>query len=435
MTGRAAALVLFLLLAVLPTVQAAPPASWDDSAPEDLEVSLVTALPGHRDPSAWYGHSGILVEDPARNESAYYGYILDQVGSAWRAVKTGVGDSQFRLVAIPLEEVLADYAQQGREVQTLRLRLAPDAAMALATSLAGTAETGAWTPYDSIRDNCSTRLRDHVDVALGGALRNATSNVRPGDPTLREATRDYLDHAPLAATGMRFFLAAEGDRPLSAWERMFLPLELDAALDSLPLPDVEGEGARTLGGERTVILAPEDPFTPAEPFRPAPALALIGLLAGALIGGAAWAWRASPRTGDALALAFSALGLLLAPVAALLLVLWSGDFGIHFAYNENVLVVPPTVFAYPVLGVLALLRRPRAWTRLRGVATATAVLGLLALLLKPLPVFEQANANALALFVPLHLGLAAAAWAVVQGRSEAGTDGASEGDGDPLRTA
>lgn len=421
-------LLSLLLFLALPSVQATP---WEDSTPEDLQVSLVTALPGHRDPSAWYGHSGVLVEDAVRNETAYYGYLLDQVGSAWRAVRTGVGDSDFRLVQIPLEDVLADYGRQGREVQVLELRFSPDQAHALALDLAATAEAGRWEPYDSIQDNCSTRLRDLFDAALGGALRDATDVRRSEDPSLRTVTRDYLDHAPAAAVGMRFFLGGAGDRSLTAWDRMFLPLELDAAVASFQAPDGAGEETDRLGGERTVLLEPEETFTPAEAVRPAPWLLLGSLLAAA--GLAAWALTQAHlrRTRDAVVVVLVVVGLALTPVSLLLLVLWGGTMGTHFAHNENLLLVPPTVVAYIPLGIRVLLRRYGAWPPLQATAMATAGLAVLALLNKGLPWSDQANWNGLALFVPLHVGLAVAAWASTRGHA----DPAPEDGPDGVRTA
>ena len=50
-------------------------APWADgrSAPEDLEVSLVTFGPGDDIPS-WFGHSALVVEDRRRGEARLYNY-------------------------------------------------------------------------------------------------------------------------------------------------------------------------------------------------------------------------------------------------------------------------------------------------------------------------------------------------------------------------
>ena len=47
--------------------------------------------------------------------------------------------------------------------------------------------------YDYYRDNCSTRVRDALDLALGGAIRRTLVGV-PTGPTYRSHTRRLVVH-------------------------------------------------------------------------------------------------------------------------------------------------------------------------------------------------------------------------------------------------
>src|SRR4029453_11507821 len=79
--------------------------------------------------------------------------------------------------------------------------------------------------YDYYRDNCSTRVRDALDRALGGRI-HEYATTRPTDKTYRFHTRRLTANDPLVYTGLLIGLGQPVDRPISAWEEMFLPLAL-----------------------------------------------------------------------------------------------------------------------------------------------------------------------------------------------------------------
>src|SRR3546814_18202698 len=76
------------------------------------------------------------------------------------------------LAALPVSEDLACYAAVGRGVDVLWLDIPAASAYELAQFLAWNAlPENAYYHYDYFTDNCSTRVRDALDKALGGALR------------------------------------------------------------------------------------------------------------------------------------------------------------------------------------------------------------------------------------------------------------------------
>ncbi len=75
--------------------------------------------------------------------------------------------------------------------------------------------------YDHFLDNCTTRVRDVLDDATGGALRSM--NEPPGDETFRDLARNgfYGMRIPLLITDLA--MGRSTDRVPTYWERMFLP--------------------------------------------------------------------------------------------------------------------------------------------------------------------------------------------------------------------
>jgi hypothetical protein len=78
--------------------------------------------------------------------------------------------------------------------------------------------------------------------------------------------------------------------------------------------------------------------------------------------------------------------------------------------NENLFLWSPLTLALVPLGLMLAWGSPRAPPALRWICTALAALTGLGVLLKALPVFDQANWNLIALLAPMTLGLAAIQW-------------------------
>ena len=84
--------------------------------------------------------------------------------------------------------------------------------------------------YDYYDNNCSTRVRDVLDDAFGGALKNATVPL-PAKQSLRTHTRRMSQADWWLYLGLETVLGWPVDRPVSRWDEMFLPQVLSEVLD------------------------------------------------------------------------------------------------------------------------------------------------------------------------------------------------------------
>ncbi|KGQ18658.1 putative membrane protein [Lysobacter dokdonensis DS-58] len=340
-----------------------------------------------------FGHNAIVVDDPDAPAPLSYNFGFfdpSESGFIGRFVK---GDMRYVLAVLPMSDDLSYYREVGRGVSIQWLDVTPAQARSLADALAFNARPeNARYRYDYFTDNCSTRVRDALDRALGGTLRKQLAVRSAGDTFRSEAVR-LASPAQWMWLGFDIGLGPYADRPLSRWEDAFVPMRLAASLREMK--NTEG---RPLVLEESMLLphriAPEPPDAPRRwwPW----------LVAGLLVAiGARWLMARKPRVLGALALPFwtvcGALGLVMA-------FLWCCTEHVAGWANHNLLLFSP----------LCLLLLPGAWALLRGRATsrfhqwvriAIVVGGVLACFLQ-LPATTQFQAPWIALLLPIHAALA-----------------------------
>jgi hypothetical protein len=381
-------------LAAPPSLPAALPATAP-SADAPPRIGVVTMEPGD---AFWerFGHDAILVVDPRSGEGTSYNFgFFDptEPGFVGNFVR---GRMMYYLVALPIGEDLASYRSEGRGVSVQWLALDPAQARALAGALRVNAlPENARYRYDYFRDNCSSRVRDAIDAALGGALRTQLAGRSQGNSWRSESVRLAW---PAKWMGLGFHLGLSGaaDRPLSRWEEAFIPMRLRDSLREVRRAD-----GRPLVATEETLLPNRLPAPPTE----MPSWRVPALFAGlALLVLVPVLGRRRPRLLAGLAFGWWLLGGLL---GALMLFIWFGSEHTAGWANQNLLLLNP----------LALLALPGAWRVARGRAPSTRWQALLWALagcaavagfLKFLPFLAQRNLEWVLLLLPLHLALARA---------------------------
>ena len=393
---------------------APPPAQArqaSDRPGAELRVWLVTAAPGD---AVWerYGHNAIRVLDTSTGRDVSYNWgIFDfqQVDFIPRFLQ---GRMLYSMAPFRTDAMIESYRRANREVVLQELDLEPSQKLVLRDMAERNAlpDRRDYT-YQYFRDNCSTRVRDLLDVVLDGALREAFEPMQRG-ATYRFHTRRLTQVDPLVYTGMDLLLGPGTDAPVSAWDEMFIPMVLRDEIRDLRV--------RPFGGQERPLVLSEEVVTsstrPAEPTSPPGWLwihALIGVALGAtLASGATERVRSSRplRLGvGAVAVAWSVLGGVLGLILVGLL------FTDHvFSYwNENLFLANPLLLGLAVLLPLSALGE--VWkVRARRLALALAGIAVAGFVLQFVPFWPfsgHRNAMAWALMLPAHLGLA---WALAR---------------------
>ncbi|MEP6897683.1 MAG: hypothetical protein ABI870_04035, partial [Rhodanobacter sp.] len=251
--------------------------------------------------------------------------------------------------------------------------------------------------YDYYADNCSTRVRDALDKALGGALK-ARFTAHADGMTYRQQTARLMSAQPWLMLVLDLGLGPYADQHLDAWQESFLPDVLQAQLRGVRVDDGHGGLQPVVHDEQ--ILSPNRLDVP--PLQ-APDLQLPLAITGLLVAGLIVTLRRVWRTGFALlgTVYLVAAGI----VGVVLLALWLLTDH-HSAWaNANLLLFNP----------LALVMLPSLWRSRRGFTPSRFVDGvtvvqliavLIALLLHLLPGNVQQNQPWLLFALPCWLALA-----------------------------
>ena len=369
----------------------------------DLRVWLVTAGPGD---AVWerYGHNALRVLDTRTGYDVSYNWGIFSFGQPVEfIVRFLQGRMLYMMAPFDTRAMLGSYAQANREVVLQELDLTPAERLELQTF----AENNARPEnrdyfYQYFLDNCSTRVRDLLDLVLGGRLEDVSGEAHTGT-SYRWHTRRLTQVDPLIYAGMDALLGTPTDAELTVWEEMFLPLTLRDAIRDFDVVRADGSVKPLVLSEEVAV-----PSTrPAEEAAP-PGWLWRFLLAGLLLG-AVFASLALP------AVQASTTGRRIVYGVA---IAWSGLFGLlgltltgllftdHMfsTWNENLFLANPLLLLVAVS--LPLSHLDPVWShRARTASLVCITIALVGLLWQIVPSSGHQNGMFFALLLPAHLGL------------------------------
>jgi hypothetical protein len=405
MRMRRLALPLLLLCALVrPTsaqeVEPLPPPAAP--AEDSLSIYVLTFGPGDH-PFFMFGHDALLVRDRAAGTDRVYNFGTFRFDSPRLIFDFLKGRLNYWLSVSSLPVVLASYEAENRSVALQELALPAEEKRLLRARLDENARPDRREyKYDYFLDNCSTRVRDAVDRATGGALRAAAR--APGRLTLREQALRMTAAAPAFSVALDLVLAGPTDRPVDRWAEMYIPEELARGLRAVTVPGPAGPRP-LVAAEQTLFRANR-----ADPSRDPPSRLVTRLLLGLGVAVVflALGWAAPERrlARVALGLLVAAWGLVVGFVGCFLLYLWLFTDHVVTHRNENIFQCAPFALALAGLGLGVAFGSRRATRAALRVAVAAFLLALAGWALKAVPAFGQHNASLIALFLPAWLGMA-----------------------------
>lgn len=371
-----------------------------------LQVFLVTMGEGR---FYWekFGHNALWFYDPAHGVDLAYNwgtFDFEEPGFLGRVLS---GNLRYWVDTVPSRQLFDYYRYYDRTIIVQRLNLAPEqAAQALDYSRWNALEENKYYGYDYFLDNCSTRVRDVIDRALGGALRRATDTMRTKHTYRSESVR-LVDDMKLTQFGIYAALGQPSDQSLSVWEDMFVPARMQQALSDLSIPDAAGAPVRVVSEERVLYESRSHAARPAAPSL-APAYFVAGVvvavtvLAGAILGEQRRSWDIVFRVE---ATAWAALTGILGLV---ILLAWIVTQHTFWYRNENLFLLNPLAL---FLAVLIPLSGRTRWLRPAAICgVLLAMLAAIALMLKGIPGFTQDDLALICLALPVHFAVAYSLW-------------------------
>lgn len=368
-------LAIFLALSVSQSTYAVePPIS------QQAEAWLVTYGPGD---IYWqrFGHNAIWIRNPelGLDHTFNFGFFdFEQKNFFLRFLQ---GRMLYFSAAQAVQDEFSAYINENREIRVQRLNLSVQQLAGLTTFLLHESrpENRDYL-YDYYLNNCSTRIRDALDQALGGELSKQYEQAQ-APQTWRDHTRRLTFDDFWMYLGLEVGLGSPVDRRISKWEEMFIPEKLAEAVSGLSVQ--RDWGAEPLVLEDAVLHESSLPAPPARPPTAWPRYLLASIAALAL------AWLSCRWVSPAL---LARMWLILGGLfGAVLLFLWFGTDHAAARLNLNLLVFNP-LWLIPAL-----------WKGKERLALVVpGGISILALLMVFLPP-DQYNLDVLAAFLPLNV--------------------------------
>ena len=383
------------------------PAESPRELPRNLQVFLVTLGEGEY---YWekFGHNALWFYDPTRGIDIAYNWGVFDFGDPEFLKRVITADTRYWVEGKSAPLFLDDYQRADRSITIQRLNFTQDQAdSAFSYSRWNALDANKYYQYDYFRDNCSTRVRDVIDRALGGALRAATDR-RMTDRSYRLESLRLVDDMKIVQFGINTALGEPSDEQLSEWEAMFVPSTVQRSLAAMQLPRGDGTLAPVVLEERVVYESKQHRERDT-----VPSLTLPYLIVGLLLGAALFFIGRKGETSLGIERVFRTVGTLVAFITGLLglvvLLGWLITGHVFWFRNENLLLLNPlALFLAALIPISAF--RPLLARATAICAVIIAMLAALALVMKGIPVFSQNNLSMILLLLPVHFAIAHAFW-------------------------
>jgi hypothetical protein len=380
---------------------------------EDLTIRIAVMGPGD-ELYFWWGHIALVIDDARTGQSRFYDYGIFSFDNDHFFVNFAFGRLLYSCGVSSAAASISGYINTNRDVKMYTLDLPPEKR----EEVRDFAEINVLPEnrdyyYHHFKDNCSTRIRDIIDLATDGQFRKQFGEA-PGRYTLRQHVRRHTWFNPLGDWILNFWMGQDIDVPITVWEEMFLPSEVGKRIEDFSYVDSNGVRRKLAAGMETVYEAKGRPGVLDVPRGQWPRELAFSLAVSALLGGFFLLRARNCRSGRILVgISHSLAGLVF---GAAELVLYFMSFFTNHDYtdhNANVLFGTPLLLAAVPLGIRYALTRGHDGRFISDLPLRLlwllAALGIVvSMLIKLLPAFWQQNLTDQMLMLPIALTFALA---------------------------
>ena len=357
----------------------------------------------------WWGHIALIIEDADTGRSLFYDYGLFSFDNENFFYNFAFGRLLYSCGVSSTEGNLENYVSTNRDITIYTLDLLPDK-MAEVRDFANfnVLPKNRDYYYHHFRDNCSTRIRDIIDLMTDGQFREQYGQY-PGRYTLRQHVRRHCWFSPPLDWILNFWMGQGIDTPITVWEEMFLPSEIGKRIEDFWYIDSNGARHKLVSSVEMINKAQNRPAVLDVPRKQWPRELIFSIALCIVFGFFFFLQSKKIRTGRILSgLSMSLAGLVFG-IAGSLLYFFSPFTNHDYTYeNFNMLFATPVLLAAVPLGICYALTkkddRLSLYDMLLRFIWLTAVIGILiSMAIKLLPWFWQQNQTDQMLMLPIAL--------------------------------
>ena len=377
---------------------------------DELTIKIAVMGPGD-ELYFWWGHIALVIDDARTGQSNFYDYGLFSFKNEGFFYNFAFGRLLYSCGVSDANANMSTYFYADRGITLYTLDVAP----ANRLKVRDFADTNVLPEnrdyyYHHFKDNCSTRIRDIIDIATDGQFKEKYGEA-PGRFTFREHVRRHTWFSFFTDWALNFWMGQDIDTPITVWQEMFLPSEIAERIKEFSYTDADGVTRQLLTGTEIKHQAAARPEVLDFPRRQWPGKLALGCAIMLLLGFFFFLQKKSNAGQILLGLSQSILGLVFGIVSLLLyfMALFTNhDYTYH---NMNMIFASPLILAAVPLGIRyafasSLYVRERAELLLRLLWLLVLLGIVVSLLLKLLPWFWQDNLTDELLMLPIALILA-----------------------------
>ncbi|WP_273216143.1 DUF4105 domain-containing protein [Runella zeae] len=194
----------------------------------EAKVSLITIAPGNSVfEGSGFGHSSLWVYDPLNGISRNYNYGTFTFQTGNFLLKFVQGTLPYTLSVVPMEYVVPHYEAERRDLTEQILNLSQAQKQKLFDFLENNAlPQNREYQYRFFFDNCSSRIRDALQVACGDSLVYYNKPIDGEAKSFRQWMNQYLEYKPWEKFLMNLALGLPSDEIATPQQEMYLPYNL-----------------------------------------------------------------------------------------------------------------------------------------------------------------------------------------------------------------
>jgi glutaredoxin-related protein len=375
---------------------------------ENLDVKIAVMGPGD-ELYFWWGHIALVIEDTEKNVSRFYDYGIFSFNNENFFVNFAFGRLLYRCGVSSSIVNIAGYINTNRDIKIYTLDLPPD----VRQKVKDFADVNVLPEnrnyyYHHFKDNCSTRIRDIIDLATDGQFEEQYRNA-PSRFTLRQHVRRHTWFSPAADWILNFWMGQVIDTPITVWEDMFLPSEVGRNMENFWYTDANGAIRKLVVRIETLNTAKNRPAVLNTPRKQWPRELAFSLVLSAIFCSFFFMQSKRKKAGRILAGFSMSLAGLVFGFAGLLLYFLNLFTNHDYTYqNANMLFCTPLLLASVPFGIIYALTKKQDkllfYGMLLRLVWGLSVLGIfISMLIKLLPMFYQQNLTDQMLMLPIAL--------------------------------
>ena len=352
-----------------------------------------------------FGHNAIWIHDNLTSRDTVFNWGVFSFRQPHFIARFLKGTMLYSMGGDSMENILLEYRYWNRTVVAQELDLMPAQKDTILAAIRRNAlPENVNYRYDYFRDNCSTRVRDLLDRALGGPIAAQARGLT--GTTYRWHTLRLMQVDVPIVLGVDIGLGRPSDVELTKWQEMFLPKQLHDFAAKVRVIDSTGTMHPLVRGERVLFQASNRGPEPAAPPDLGVWLLLGGMVVAALVVWSGMAASSGTRMSRAAVATVTSLWALVAGLLGVILtLLWTVTDHVFAHANENLLLFNPLWLVMVVL-LPVYLWSGRAERFTRSASLALMILGVVALAMHATGLSAQVNLPIVGLALPPALAIA-----------------------------